>query len=88
MYLFVHISHDAEKNATVCSAEVVFVDQFTQERITLYNSEVDPLGASIMFTLSSERLMLNRIYDVMVTASNIKGSATSNTEISKKLKVT
>lgn len=66
----------------VCSAEMIIVDHFTQESITYNHSEVDTFGVIIMFT--SEKLMLNRIYDVMVIASNIKGSATSTTEISKK----
>ena len=53
----------------------------TDESITLINSDLTIMLTNVSFT--SEKLMLNRKYRIIVNASNINGSSVFSGDISK-----
>ncbi len=66
----------------MCNVEITLVDEdFGGPVILLGSVDVSIMWTSIAF--SSEHLTLNRRYSVRVNASNINGSAVSNSYISK-----
>ena len=67
----------------MCSAEVTLTDKNTGEVITL--GEIDwNISSTLMgITFTNERLVKDRLYRVMVNASNINGSAISISDLSK-----
>ena len=74
------------KTDPVCSAQAMLVDIHTLEELRLTQEDIDTPGSTVVF--SSEKLTLNRRYHVMITASNVNGSALSDIdEISKYIKI-
>ena len=69
------------QSAPVCDAHLTFTDLDEGEIITIGDLNLTVAGNGVVFT--SEQLKRNRLYNVTITASNINGSATSNTRISK-----
>ena len=65
----------------MCSGELKFVDLDTGEIITLENGELTI--AEINITFATERLRVNRLYNVTIRASNSAGSTTSYVTISE-----
>ncbi len=65
----------------MCSAELTFANVDTGEIIILEDTELTITVTNITFT--NLQLRTNHRYDVTVTASNVAGSATSQTMISK-----
>ena len=65
----------------MCSGELIFVDVETGETIALGISDLTFVAANISFT--TQQLRENRHYIVAVEASNVAGTAISQTRISK-----
>lgn len=55
---------------------MTFIDLNTREEVTLGQEDVNIQGKTVVFT--SEKLILNRKYNVVITAVNINDSAVSN----------
>lgn len=66
------------QSAPVCNSSFMFFDLDTEEAMTI---EGVIIGNNISF--NSEQLMLNRHYNITITASNGNGTNTFQTEISK-----
>ena len=64
----------------ICRAEMTLTDGNTDESITLLNSDLTIMLTNVSFT--SEKLMINRKYRIMVNASNINGSSVFSGDIS------
>lgn len=77
------IIYGTTQSDPVCSAEITFIDENSDESITLLNSDLTIMLTSVSFT--NEKLRLNRKYRIMVNASNINGSFISSDDISKRL---
>lgn len=69
------------QSAPVCYGNLVFLDNYTGERVMMECSDLTIMEDTISF--AATRLTANRHYHVTVTASNVAGSDNSSTMISE-----
>ena len=69
----------------MCSAEITLTDKDTGEVITLGEMDLNISSPLMDITFTNERMAKDRLYRVMVNASNINGSAIFISDISKLL---
>ena len=67
----------------MCSAEVTLTEKVSGEIITLGDMDLNVSSTSMVISFTNERLVRDRQYRIIVTASNINGSHTSSADISK-----